>query len=62
MKTVCEWCFNGACEYSASYEEQVENETFWDCDGTVDDMLECGMVDTDKAGAFRPIPDGFLGG
>lgn len=44
MMNKCEWCFNNVCEYYSSYEEQVENESFWECDGTSEDQVSCGML------------------
>lgn len=40
----CEWWCDGVCEYHSSYEEQLENDTFWTCDGTQEDQESCGML------------------
>lgn len=39
----CEWCKNGYCEEWATAEEQEERETQWLCDGSEDQMIDCGI-------------------
>lgn len=39
----CEWSRRGYCEYYSTAEEQEERETNWACDGTNEEMTECGM-------------------
>lgn len=44
----CEWSRHGYCEYYSSAEEQEQRETSWPCDGTEDEMQECGMSREEK--------------
>lgn len=39
----CEWSRHGYCEYYSTADEQEERETNWPCDGTDEEMQECGM-------------------
>jgi hypothetical protein len=40
----CEYCVEGFCEYYASYEEQLENEVEYACDGTEEEQKFCGIL------------------
>ena len=40
----CEWCENGYCEYCSPAEDQEGRETQWICDGTDEEMIECGIA------------------
>ncbi len=40
----CKWCVNGYCEYWSSAEDQECRETQWTCDGTEEEMIDCGMA------------------
>lgn len=39
----CEWSRHGYCEYYSTAEEQEQRETNWPCDGSEDEMQDCGM-------------------
>lgn len=49
----CEWCEEGYCTYYKSVEEQLVAETQWECDGTEDEMIECGMIEVNKMKEYR---------
>lgn len=40
----CEWCNDGYCECYGDADDQMQSETNWPCDGTEDEMLECGQI------------------
>lgn len=40
----CEWCDNGYCGCYGSAEEQEQRETQWFCDGTPEEMEDCGEL------------------
>ena len=46
-KNKCAYCQEGYCTYGDSAEEQLDSETQWECDGTEDDMYECGIETVD---------------
>ena len=39
----CEWSRRGYCEYYSTADEQEQRVTRWPCDGTDEEMTECGM-------------------
>lgn len=39
----CEYYQEGYCTCYGSVEEQLESETQWECDGSEEEMQECGM-------------------
>ena len=41
----CEWYKGGYCEYYGDAEEQEQRDTNWPCDGTEDEMQECGQIE-----------------
>lgn len=41
----CEYSREGYCTCWCSIEEQIESENFYDCYGSEDEMLECGMLE-----------------
>lgn len=45
ISTRCEWCHSGYCECYGDAEEQAQRETNWPCDGTEDEMCECGQLE-----------------
>ena len=44
MKDRCEFTQEGYCTCYGSVEEQLESSTQWECNGSHDEMLECGMI------------------
>lgn len=40
----CEWSNEGYCEVYGSSEEQKNKETQWECNGTEEEMLDCGQI------------------
>lgn len=44
----CEWSRHGYCECYGAAEEQEQKETNWPCEGTEEEMQECGMGPLEK--------------
>ena len=40
----CEWCERGYCEVYGSAEEQEKEEINWPCNGTPEEMKDCGQL------------------
>lgn len=40
----CEWYDKGYCSIYGTSEEQEEKETQYLCDGTIENMIECGEI------------------
>ena len=57
----CEWCNCGVCEYYSTIEEQEENECFWDCNGTPEEMEECGVELEYVPGIFELMLNDHIG-
>lgn len=45
----CEWSRRGYCECYGPADEQEQKETNWPCDGTEDEMRECGQLKSDES-------------
>lgn len=41
----CEWCHSDYCECYGDANDQEQCETNWPCDGTEDEMVECGELE-----------------
>lgn len=41
--TRCEFYEYGYCTYDKTIQEQEETETFWNCDGSEENQILCGI-------------------
>ncbi len=40
----CPYYQEGYCVFSKFVEDQLESETQWECDGSEEEMNECGVI------------------